>query len=102
MGKRLHYIFFGLGVLLLLSPIYTFVKAIITHWNRYKDPNAYVEMELSALEIIFFSMAYGFESIAIALFCFLAARICKLEQDPSFKDDITKLVRRIRSAGQKN
>jgi hypothetical protein len=47
------------------------------------------------------TLGFALQTIAVALLCMFAARICKLEGDPEFKKDIAKLVKRLRYAGDK-
>ena len=100
MNKLQRYVFWIAGIGLIIHAIYQFIVSFVLQYKNLSRDG----FDMSWLEWIAtfgWSIGYALQSLAIAMLCILAARLCKLNEDPTFKEDFTKIIRKLRKAGEK-
>ena len=99
MRRFQRYAFWTIGWCLIVLGIYHSVyslKLVASGFENQSDVN-WTDYVMGYASL----MGYALQTIAIALFCIFLARVCKLENDPEFREDIARLVKRLRNAGDK-
>jgi hypothetical protein len=100
MNKLQRYVFWIIGIGLIAHAIYQFILSFVL---QYKNLNrdGFGASWLDWFGTLSWSFGYALQSLAIAMLCIFAARLCKLNEDPTFKEDFTKIIRKLRKAGEK-
>ena len=96
--RVLKFAFVALGIAILVSTATTFVSFVTTAWDspHFADQTVFARAYESFRW--FASLA---TPLAVALFCFLGAKVAGVLNHASVQDDIRACVVRLRRAGEK-